>query len=111
LGTIDSQGGDSIKPDQTFLTSASVLFDGVYVPGGAKSITALKKEPNARTFIKEAYEHCKPIAADNEAADLIALSINQEAEDFEKEAGVHIDQNPKVFIDSLAQHRIWSREQ
>ncbi len=113
LGVVQSQGGESIPVDQSFLTSASVLFDAVYVPGGAKSITSLKKEAAVRNFINEAYEHCKVIAADMEGEELVTHSVtNRSTKTFSSlnEEGLLFNQNPKACITAIAQHRFWNRE-
>src|SRR5450756_1212108 len=46
LGFIAAENGKQIKVDQSFLTAASVLFDAVYVPDGAKSASLLTDEPD-----------------------------------------------------------------
>ncbi|MES2690142.1 MAG: catalase, partial [Bacteroidota bacterium] len=63
LGTIKGISGSEINCDESFLIATSVVYDAVYVPGGAKSIQTLKAEPNALHFVNEAFRHCKPIAA------------------------------------------------
>jgi catalase len=108
LGTIKGAKGKEIAVDESFLIATSVVYDAVYVPGGAKSITALKGEPDAIHFINEAFRHCKAIAADKEGADLI------EATDIPSKdgtiPGLIINGKPKTFIDAIAQHRFWERE-
>lgn len=47
LGFIAARTGEDIKVDQSFLTAASVLFDAVYLPDGAKSVGTLKAKPDA----------------------------------------------------------------
>ncbi len=73
-GTIKSAQGEEIMVDKTFLTSASVLFDAIYVPGGAASIEALLNQGDAIHFINEAFRHCKPIAAMSEGVELVKNS-------------------------------------
>jgi catalase len=60
--------------DKTFLTSASVLFDAIYVPGGAESVETLKMQGDAVHFINEAFKHCKPIVAIAEGVELLKTS-------------------------------------
>jgi catalase len=52
----------------------SVLFDAVYVPGGAASIKTLLQKGDALFFIDEAYKHAKPIAASAEGVQLLSAS-------------------------------------
>ena len=117
LGFIASANGKRIKVDQSFLTSASVLFDAVYVPDGGKSAALLQGEPDAVHFVDEAYKHCKAISANGAGAKLIEISavgvkLKSEGKTGEKitEAGVLIDCIPNEFIKAIAQHRFWERE-
>jgi catalase len=73
LGVLKTDKGE-LKIDESFRTTTSVLFDAVYVPGGAESIKALKAEPEAIHFIDEAYKHCKPIAVEQDGVDLLKAS-------------------------------------
>ncbi|HPI08372.1 MAG TPA: catalase HPII [Saprospiraceae bacterium] len=107
LGTLKGSAGQEIPVDQSFLTAASVLFDAVYVPGGAKSAQALRADPDAIHFVNEAYRHCKAIAATGEGADLLKASyIGADS----KAAGVLVDQPAEAFIRAIANHRFWERE-
>ena len=58
----------------TFANTASVLFDAVYVPGGAQSVKALARLGDARTFVDEAYKHARPIAAVAEGVEVLTAS-------------------------------------
>jgi len=117
LGFIASANGKQIKADQSFLTSASVLFDAVYVADGAKSAALLQGEPDAVHFVNEAYKHCKAIAATGAGAKLIEISavgakLKNEGKSGDKttETGVLIDRVANEFITAIAQHRFWERE-
>ena len=70
-GNIAAENDEQVAVDQSFLTAASVLYDAVYVPGGAGSISTLQGEPDAIHFLNEAYRHCKAIAADSDALPLL----------------------------------------
>ncbi|KAI8096278.1 catalase-like domain-containing protein [Halteromyces radiatus] len=69
---------DGLNITQTYLTTASVLWDAVYVPGGEKGIDYLS---NANTsffpaeeplmFVVDSFRHGKPIAATNEGVKLL----------------------------------------
>jgi catalase len=117
LGTVKGKSGGKIKVDQSFLTSASVLFDAVYIPGGSKGIENLISEagPHPLNFIDEAFMHCKAIALDGEAVDLFheTYSGRRLSKNSPKEMntlGVVIDGSPKEFAKAIAQHRFWIRE-
>lgn len=107
LGSIIADDKTAIPVDKSFLTAASVLYDAVYVPAGAK----LEEEPEAIHFLNEAYKHCKAIAADN-AALLEATYFYKKLPD--AAPGVVINENENslatAFINAIAQHRFWERE-
>ena len=105
-GTIQTDKGTAILVDESLLTSASVFYDAVFVPGGEKSI---------RNLSKEAYKHCKPIALAKDAYPLIEITafnfnkLNKEQSDgliLEQEDG-RFSEN---FIKAIASHRFWERE-
>ena len=124
LGTVVGSGGTELKIDFSFLTCNSVLFDAVYVPGGAKSVAALTQEADAIHFLNEAYKHCKAIAATTEGIALLTAAFlktdrsasKRKADTVVVEEGVvisHSRQDGKAateFIKAIAQHRAWSRE-
>ena len=109
LGKIISENKVSLEVDQSLLTAASVLFDAVYIPGGKASIASLKTEANAIHFINEAFKHCKAIAADADAAELLDASYVDQTD-----PGVLVDKNIKslasAFVKAVAGHRFWERE-
>lgn len=74
LGNLTGASGKEVKIDFSFLTTASVLFDAVYVPGGERNVAALKDEADALHFINEAYKHCKAIAATGAGVELLSVS-------------------------------------
>ncbi|MEO8766633.1 MAG: catalase [Ginsengibacter sp.] len=121
LGTFKSINGSTIKADQAFFGSASVLFDAIFIPGGEASVNALKNEPGAILFINETYRHCKAMAATGEAIDLLAATfagekINSNDENSLASTGIvaHKKYEPKTataFIHAISQHRFWEREE
>jgi len=111
LGFINSSTGKQIKVDQSFLTAASVLFDAVFIPDGAKSIVNLIDEPDAIVFVNEAFKHCKAIAVDGKGIELLRLTdAKPNANKSNATKGVLIDQSSNDFIHNIAQHRFWERE-
>jgi catalase len=108
LGFITSLNDEQIHVDDTTLTTASVLFDAVYVPGGANSVASLEADADAVHFLNEAFKHCKPIAADAEAAQLIEATYFSKKVDADE--GVLIGNTSAAFIEAIKQHRFWERE-
>jgi len=109
LGTIKGIKGKEIPVDQSFLNTASVLFDAVYIPSGEKSANRLIAEPDAIHFVNEAYKHCKAIAANGNGENFLN-STYAKNDNTTKDAGIIINKSVKDFIKAIAQHRFWERE-
>jgi len=69
LGTLNGEGGD-VEVDKSYITTASVLFDAVFVPGGTH-VETLQKQGDALHFVNEAFKHGKTIGATGEAVQLL----------------------------------------
>ena len=108
-GHIKDDKGAAIKVDFTFLTSASVLFDAVYVPSGAASVKTIAADADAVHFVTEAFKHCKAIGADGEGAELLGIALPPAAKG-KTPPGVLIDGKAADFITAVAGHRFWERE-
>jgi catalase len=112
LGFIISQNDEQIQADESFLTAASVLFDAVYVPGGTNSVASIAAEANAIHFLNEAFKHCKPIAADANAMQV--LEATYFSKKIENDEGVIVSDDAEglasQFIEAIKQHRFWERE-
>ncbi|QLG47299.1 catalase [Costertonia aggregata] len=105
-GTITCDSEMEHKVDASIMTTESVLFDAVYIPGGKKSVKALLEKAKFLKFVEEAYKHCKAIAVDNEGARLLEESaIN----DMENDEAIFINGKAKDFISAIAKHRNWKR--
>ncbi|MCC8998376.1 MAG: catalase [Candidatus Contendobacter sp.] len=116
-GKLAGAGGTFIKVDHSLLTTSSVMFDAVYIPGGPHSIAALGNEADVLHFIQEAYNHCKTIAATGEGCELVAASFgNADRDGGQPTAGILLGRDAATdvvaahFIAAIAQHRHWSRE-
>jgi catalase len=120
LGYVKSANDEDIHVDESFLGAASVLFDAVYVPGGTNSVASIEADADAIHFLNEAFKHCKAIAADSDAiqvleatyfskklpADYSEESVMTEGIILGDDAGKLADQ----FIAAIAKHRFWDRE-
>ena len=111
-GTILTADGKAVAADFSLLTTASVLFDAVYVPGGDESIKTLSGNADAYHFVDEAYKHCKAICATGDTGPFIDRTFAGKAEN---DSAVII--HPKFkdamssFITAIANHRNWDREE
>ena len=120
LGTIAGANGTKITVDKSLLTVASVLYDAVYVPGGANSVATLEAEADAIHFLNEAYKHCKAIAATGDALQVLEATYfakklpedNSDATVMREGVIIGTDAGnvAKQFIAAIAQHRFWERE-
>jgi catalase len=135
LGTLRGKGGE-VDVDKSHITTASVLFDGVVVPGGAH-VEILRSQGDALRFLAEAFMHGKPIGATGEAVELLrAAGLGVELASSERivdSLGVVSVAGPEsmkdrvrgavgmdeatglggfatAFLAALAQHRHWGRE-
>mgnify|MGYP002785310290 FL=1 len=122
-GMVNSADGLSVEVDELFITTASVIYDAIYVPGGQQSIETLKMQGDALHFINEAFRHGKAIAAIGEGIDLLTASDMVGAEFAEQNGQIAADQGvvttrqgsvielSQRFIQAIAQHRHWTRAQ
>ena len=113
LGVLTGAGGETLNADFSFSTGASVLFDAVYVPDGQASVAALQAGPEAVDFLREAYQHCKTIAAHGVGAQLLE---NAGLGESMADAGLIANRDGDArmlaenFIVGIARHRHWERE-
>ena len=110
-GAILTADGKAVAADFSLLTTASVLFDAVYIPGGAASIETLAGNADAYHFVNEAYKHCKAICATGDTAAFIGNTFAGKAED--DEAVIITDKLKDAlpdFVNAIANHRNWDRE-
>ncbi len=114
------KGNMPIPVSKSILTSASVFYDAVYVPGGTNSVATLEADADAVHFLNEAFKHCKAIAADGEALQVLkATYFGRKLPDYNDDATV-MDEGIVVgndsqklseqFIAAISQHRFWDRE-
>jgi catalase len=103
--------GSNVPVDHLLVTMPSVVYDAVYVPGGAESVAALSADGDAVHFVTEAYKHNKAIAATGEGADLLAAGgVPSDAQGVVIGAASAARNGAgTAFITAIAQHRAWGR--
>jgi len=99
-GTLKGAGEGDVAVDWSLLTVGSVLFDAVFVPGGAKSTEALGADGAAVLFVREAYKHCKAVGGSSTGLAMLRAAGIDDA----------ISTVP-AFLQAIAQHRDWTREE
>lgn len=106
-GFVTTVSGDQYPIDESLLTAASVVYDAVYIAGG-DSVKILSSQADALHFIAEAFKHCKPIASDKDANELLQQSIPG----IKLPAlGVNTNGNLVEFVSNIKKHRFWEREE
>lgn len=120
LNYIVASNDTEIAVDQSFLTAASVLYDAVYVPSGANSVATVEADADAVHFLNEAFKHCKAIAADAGAIQVLEATYFSKklpaeySDETVKKEGLVVSDDPEVvaekFILAISQHRFWERE-
>lgn len=125
MGMLTSVEGKAIEAVKDFTTAHAILYDAIYVPGGAGSIAGLSTTTDARDFINEAFKHAKPIAAADEGVDLLQASdaarvgLAPPASRGQLNSALGVVTTRKTadwnsfgaeFIQAIAMHRHWGRQ-
>jgi catalase len=123
LGTIHDGEGTPVEVDKTFEGGPSVIYDAVFIPGGAASVATLNALTEVRAYVMEAREHAKAIAASSEAIDILAAAgLLRRAPPNQARGGVFSDQGIVIanvgadmtafsgaFVAAIRAHRHWQR--
>ncbi len=122
LGKVESADGEVVEVKKSFFTTASVVYDALYIPGGRESVNTLQKQGAALHFVNEAFKHCKAIGATGEGVELLntamvpgvtlsggGLSDDQGVVTLRDDAS--LDGFTAPFLSAIAQHRHWARAQ
>ncbi|MEO5987703.1 MAG: catalase [Candidatus Eisenbacteria bacterium] len=122
VGFLTTSTKAELKIDASLLNTGSVLYDAAYVPGGGASIAALLGEPRAIRFVKEAHGHAKALAASGDGVQLLVAAgaahraagrgpAVANGEGVVIAEGSQVKTLAKRFIDAIAAHRHWGREE
>jgi catalase len=105
---VKTADGKMLPVDASMEGMPSVIFDAVFVPGGAASVKALSGDGVALHYLLEAYKHLKAIALHGDAKQL------QDLLKLEADAGLlqgkDVPALTKPFFAAIGQHRVWARE-
>lgn len=119
-----SNTGQELDVDMSHVTTASVMFDAVYIPDGEKSVRKMMQMGEALHFVAEAFKHCKTIGTSGYGINLFERAFVLGVEFAEKNtenvmshkgvitAGVNADaaKFADAFIEGIKKHRHWDRE-
>lgn len=109
-GMLRTAEGEELPVDFAIFSCMSVLFDAVYVPGGAESAKTLSADGRFIHFVNEAFKHCKTVGASKEGIQVFERSCF--AEKIEGAQGVVTGKSDisETFIDSMKLGRYFDRE-
>jgi catalase len=121
IGNLGKVGRQDVMVDKNYVTTRSIMYDAIFIPGGRESIDTLTMHGDALHFVTEAFKHCKAIAATAEGVDLLMKAnlngINLSDGDLASDKGVITDRDLsndstfiKEFMRAIAAHRHWERE-
>jgi catalase len=96
-GTVKTDAGKDLAVDRPAPNAASVLFDAVFIPGGAATAATLAQSTLAVQFVAETFMHGKAIGAIAEGIDL----LNKARIDLPPDAG-HVTSDQGVVTASAA---------
>jgi catalase len=117
VGPVLGDDGKAYSPPFSILTTSSVLFDAVAVADGAHAAD-WTREGDAVEFVKDAYKHCKAVAASGDGIRLLeAAGISVRGPDGDHPADAATAVGDRLtrqvigrFLTAMADHRLWSRE-
>lgn len=123
LGKIPSKDNKFLEAGKTFLTTSSVLYDALYIPGGRNSAGLLTNSIDSQCFINDAFRHYKTIAASGEGVDALKSTLvkgvniaqGKDNSEFVSDKGIVTTRNKNVegftneFINAIAICRHWAR--
>jgi catalase len=108
LGVVKAADGAPVPVDKTSQVAASVLYDAVFVPGGAAHVQTLSELDEVGRFLVEAFKHGKSIGVLDEAVQLLPADAQG--------PGVVAGSTPDVeafvteFVHAIGEHRFPQRE-
>ncbi|WP_130492911.1 catalase [Motilibacter rhizosphaerae] len=106
VGPVTAQGG-TVTATATYLTSKSVQFDAVFVPGGTAGLVS---NGDAVHFVEEAFKHDKAVGAVGTGTAVLRAALGGAAAGA---AGVVTGASASAvardFVAAVAAHRHWSR--
>ena len=103
----EQDASETLQPGEMALRGApSVLFDAVVVLSGPKGDQELAKNPNAVSFLMDAFRHCKTIAWSG----IPTLATKAKLASGEGLLDLDEGNDPKSFIEAARTSRFWERE-
>lgn len=123
-GLVSAEDGRQLEAVHNYHTTAAVLYDAVFVPGGKKQKATQEAMVEVKQFLTDMFMHCKPIGATGEGVELLGMikPVNSAAQPtgfgsaLANQYGV-VTANPAgdinafcaEFVNAIAAHRHWGR--
>ena len=119
-GAIKSSSGKALEADKSHVTTASIMYDAIFIPGG-NHVSKMKSQGDVIHFINEAYKHCKPLAASGEGIELLQFpdingsdpstgKVNENMGIVLAKSSDQLDGFVDKFRKAIQEHRFWARE-
>ncbi len=108
IGSISATGG-AVVATATYLTTQSVVYDGVFVAGGKAAATALANNGDVVHFVEEAYKHYKPLGAAGDGQSVLRAAVGDVAGQPGVVTGATGEAVASAFQTAVAAHRHWAR--
>lgn len=119
-----SSTGQEMEVDKSHVTTASIMYDAVYIPDGEKSVRKMMGLGDALHFVAEAFKHCKPIATSGFGINLLEKAFVVGVNFADKESGKVVSHSGVItaganadagefankFVEAIKKHRHWDRE-
>lgn len=119
-----SSSGQEMEVDKSHVTTASIMYDAVYIPDGEKSVRKMMGLGDALHFVAEAFKHCKPIATSGFGINLLEKAFVVGVNFADKESGKVVSHSGVItaganadagefankFVEAIKKHRHWDRE-
>jgi catalase len=120
-GSLRAEDGELLAIDRSLITVHSVLYDAVYVAGGAASVRTFAVMPEALEFVRDAFHHFKVVGATGEGVELLAACQLRGVKAGPSSEGVASvdgmvtapeggEAFASAFVEALKQHRYFERK-
>lgn len=124
-GMMTGEHGQQLEVTKSYATTAAIMYDALFIPGGRMSTDKLKGLKDPKEFVSDTFFHAKTIGAVNEGVELLTASNIQQPmlADAPQDGTVHSDLGVvkvvnapdlnafnQEFTNAIAQHRHWMRE-
>ncbi|WP_247232229.1 catalase [Telluribacter sp. SYSU D00476] len=124
-GKRKATNGEELETDKSHVTTASIMFDAIYIPDGKQSVETMLTQGDSIHFINEAFKHGKPIATSGNGIYLLQKAVVLGVDFADKEGDMVVSSKGVVtagsearaaefaeaFMEAIKKHRHWDREE